>query len=347
MTNIRELSENNEEKILSKYAKLSKDSLGRNKDEEKCPIRTDFQRDRDRIIHSKSFRRMKHKTQVFISPYDDHFRTRLTHSLEVFQISTTIARALRLNEDLVSAIALGHDLGHAPFGHAGESALDKAIKKYNPELGFHHAKQSLRVIDFLEKNGIGLNLTKEVRDGIVGHSKGIKSLHDDNIDLSTLEAQVVRIADRIAYINHDIDDAIRAGLITSLDIIKIGDKFGEKTSNRISSMVSDLIDSSIDKPKIFMSNQIAKELDTLKDFMFEKVYYNKEKLDIEAEYAEKLQNIFDYYLKNFYMVKIPEKYTVDTNSNNERYILINDYISSMTDNYAQARLNPDKLDHIL
>ena len=338
MTDIRKLSEDNEEKILSKYAKLSKNSFGRNKHEEKCPIRTDFQRDRDRIIHSKSFRRMKHKTQVFISPYDDHFRTRLTHSLEVFQISTTIARALRLNEDLTSAIALGHDLGHAPFGHAGESALDKAIKKHNQKLDFHHAKQSLRVVDLLEKDGIGLNLTKEVRDGIVGHSKGIKNLHDDNTDLSTLEAQVVRISDRIAYINHDIDDAIRADLITSSDIIKIGDKFGEKTSDRISAMVSDLIDSSIDKSKIFMSKHMTRELDTLKDFMFEKVYYNKEKLNIEAEYAEKLQNLFNYYLKNFHMIKIPEKYTFDTNSNNEKYILINDYIGSMTDNYAQARL---------
>ena len=238
MKNIRQTIEERELEILCDYASFSSKTLGRKVYEEPCTVRTEYQRDRDRILHSKSFRRLKHKTQVFISPLGDHYRTRLTHTLEVSQISRTVARALRLNEDLTEAIALGHDLGHTPFGHAGE----KALNELNPG-GFHHYEQSVRVLDTLEKDGKGLNLTKEVLDGILHHTRGDEAF--------TAEGRLVRICDKIAYINHDIEDAVRAGI---LDIKSLPENFtrlaGERYSSRINSMVLSLIENSSDGNKI-------------------------------------------------------------------------------------------------
>ena len=238
--NIRQMAEEREEEELSPHAVRSKLSRGRLRQEEPCPVRTAFQRDRDRIIHSKSFRRLKHKTQVFIAPLGDHYVTRLTHTLEVSQIARTIARALNLNEDLTEAIALGHDLGHTPFGHVGEDVLDELYRQ-----GFRHNEQSLRIVDFLENDGQGLNLSWEVRDGILNHSKTSAEniLGEDWGDVNTLEGEIVKIADTVAYINHDIGDAIRADVITEgdlpLDAIKV---LGLAHSQRINTMVCDIID---------------------------------------------------------------------------------------------------------
>jgi len=324
---IRIRTEEIEHKILSPKAAFASNTKGRLREEEKCPVRTDFQRDRDRIIHSKSFRRLKHKAQVFISPENDHFRTRLTHSLEVFQVSTTIARALMLNEDLTAAIALGHDLGHAPFGHAGEGALNTILLGYDSSLGFHHAKQSLKVVDILENDGLGLNLTYEVRDGIAKHSKGVSDLASVSDLPVTLEGQIVRISDRVAYLNHDIDDAVRAGFITVNDIPNyISKTLGDTTSKRISSMIMDIIISSEDLDEIRLSDNMKMILDNLKDFMFEKVYFSKEKLEVERKYFDKIKYLFDYYYKNN---------DADI-SDREKLIATADYISSMTDNYAES-----------
>lgn len=260
---------------LSPYAMRSADSAGRAKPEDPDPVRTAFQRDRDRILHSKPFRRLKHKTQVFIEPLGDHYRTRMTHSLEVAQVARTIGRALRLNEDLIEAIALGHDVGHTPFGHAGESALDAAIGEaariqgygYVGPSGFRHYVQSLRVIEVLSD----LNLTAEVRDGIGGHSKGEKDLTDaDGEPTSSLEAAVVRISDRIAYMNHDLDDAVRSGMISSIPdpFQAIGSTHGE----RIGAMVEDVIGHSLDSPAIRMSAGMLRSMNELKDWLFEHVY---------------------------------------------------------------------------
>src|SRR6056297_3087946 len=258
---MREYTEEKEFRELSQYATFSRESEGREYEEEKCDVRTCFQRDRDRIIHSKAFRRLKHKTQVFIAPEGDHYRTRLTHTLEVSQIARTIARSLRLNEDLTEAIALGHDLGHTPFGHAGEEALCEVSS-----IDFSHNKQSLRVVDILEqrKKGIpGLNLTKEVRDGIVNHT-------GDNIPL-TLEGQIVRIADRIAYINHDIDDALRANIISADELPKKAiEILGETHSERIDKMVRDIIEQSWQQDKIKRSFEIKDATSQLRNFLFEK-----------------------------------------------------------------------------
>ena len=263
--NIRQVTEEVEEKTLSKYASLSSNSKKRRIDEEKCTIRTEYQRDRDRIIHSKAFRRLKHKTQVFISPEGDHYRTRLTHTLEVSQISRTLAKALKLNEDLTEAIALGHDLGHTPFGHTGESVLNEIHST-----GFKHNVQSLRVVDFLEhKRGKrGLNLTYEVRDGILNHT--------GNNDPVTLEGQIVKIADRIAYINHDIDDALRARLLTEEELPKdCIEILGSSHSHRINNMILDIIKNSIDNDKIIMSEKVKYHTLKLREFMFDKVYLSK------------------------------------------------------------------------
>lgn len=239
-------------------------------------MRTVYQRDRDRILHSKAFRRLKHKTQVFINPVGDHYRTRLTHSLEVSQIARTIGRALCLNEDLVEAIALGHDVGHTPFGHAGESALDESVRLCAQEgltteggpTGFRHYEQSLRVVDVLEN----LNLTEETRAGIGGHSKGQNDLTaHDGTPTSTLEAAVVRISDRIAYLNHDLDDAIRAGIIPELPVL--AKSIGDSHSARVGAMVTDVVASSMDKPAILLSDELTKKMNDLKDWLFENVYY--------------------------------------------------------------------------
>jgi dGTPase len=302
---------------------LSKNSKGRKTYEEKCTIRTDFMRDRDRIIHSKSFRRLKHKTQVFIAPEGDHFRTRLTHTLEVSQIARTLARALRLNEDLVEAISLGHDLGHTPFGHTGE----KVLNSLNPH-GFDHSKQSIRVVDFLEhkENKIGLNLTYEVREGIIKHS-------GNNLS-NTLEGQVVKYADRIAYINHDIDDAIRADIIKNEDlpedcVVILGRTHGI----RINTMIIDIINNSMDEKYILMSEEIDKATNKLRDFMFENVYLNKSAKSEEEKTEYIITELFNYYLKD--LEKLPKEHLkIYEHVDSEKEDIICDYIAGMTDRYV-------------
>ena len=307
--------ENREEQYLSDHAFLSKDSRGRDKKVDKCKVRTIFQRDRDRIIHSKAFRRLKYKTQVFIAPEGDHYRTRLTHTLEVSQIARTAARALRLNEDLTEAIALGHDLGHTPFGHAGEDALDELYSK-----GFKHNRHSLRVIEKLEK----LNLTAEVKNGIVHHTG--KGLPD------TKEGQIVSIADRIAYINHDIDDAIRAEIINKKDLpdeaISI---LGETHSKRIDTMVKDLIQSSWNEPNINRSTKIKKATKKLRDFLFDKVYIGSRAKEQEDKAKILLKYLYNYYKEN--RQKLPEKFRKKINGNKSEQIIV-DYIAGMSDVYA-------------
>jgi dGTPase len=270
----REQREQLEDQILSPHAARSALTRGRQRPEPPCPIRTAFQRDRDRIIHSKAFRRLSHKTHVFIAPEADHYRTRLTHTLEVAQIARTISRALRLNEDLTEAIALGHDLGHTPFGHTGEAALDAAYREFDPEAAFHHAEQSLRVVEVLEKDGQGLNLTHEVRDGIRRHTKGMRDLPLGSEDWpETLEGMVVSYGDRIAYVNHDIDDAIRAGLIGQDDLppdcLAI---LGETHARRIATMVSDIVEHSQHPQEIRMGENTEAATNRLKDFLYLRVY---------------------------------------------------------------------------
>lgn len=316
--NIREMTEAREEQLLSAYAAFSKNSKGRLTPIEKCDIRTDYQRDRDRIIHSKAFRRLKHKTQVFISPEGDHYRTRLTHTLEVSQIARTIARALRLNEDLTEAIALGHDLGHTPFGHAGEHLLDKI----HPG-GFRHNEQSLRVVDILE-GGKGLNLTYEVRDGILNHS-------GENV-AETLEGKIIKLSDRIAYINHDIDDALRAGIIDiksiPADCLEI---LGSSHKLRINTMIVDIIKESMDSNEIKMSTDVKLATDKLRNFMFEKVYIGS-KAKLEEKKAQNiLKELYYYFLEN--PEQIPH-YTKDIKHQEEVEQLVCDYIAGMTDRYA-------------
>ena len=342
MSTIRERYEQLERTILSTHAMLVSESQGRLRDETQCPVRTDFQRDRDRIIHSKSFRRLKHKTQVFIDPEEDHYRTRLTHTLEVAQISRTISRALRLNEDLTEAIALGHDLGHTPFGHAGEAALDEVMREFVPGSGFKHSEQSLRVVDVLEKKGLGLNLTFEVRDGILHHSKGSADLNISAKGSATFEGKVVKISDRVAYINHDIDDAIRAGIITEEDLPADAVKIvGESHSDRIGAMVIDIIEFSQEHNAIGMSEPYRKATDLLKDFMYAEVYGRDVRGIAELAHAgECLKNLFRFYMNH--PQEIPDM-TPDIESNNEladdviniQARKVCDFISSMTDRYAQ------------
>lgn len=335
---IREEYEKLEHKILSPRAVFSSDSKGREIKEEPCLIRTDFQRDRDRIIHSKSFRRLKHKTQVFIDPEEDHFRTRLTHTLEVAQIARTISRALRLNEDLTEAIALGHDLGHTPFGHAGEKILDEMVKVYITDGGFRHSEQSLRVVDVLEKDGKGLNLTWEVRDGILNHSKGSADLSLDTKGPSTLEGKVVKISDRVAYINHDIDDAIRAGIISENDLPNSALKvLGSSHSQRIGTMVLDIIKSSDNQDFITMSDELRVATDSLKDFMFKFVYGKGIKGMQELEKAgNMLKYLFIYYMNH--PEKIAEHVGFERRNMDDlptRIQAVCDFVSGMTDRYAQ------------
>ena len=257
---IREQLEERELEYLSPYASFSRDSRGRDRAEQECDIRPVFQRDRDRILHCKAFRRLKQKTQVFLQPKSDHYRTRLTHTLEVSQNARTIAKALRLNEDLVEAIALGHDLGHTPFGHAGERALNSVYH-------FAHNEQSVRVVEYIERQGKGLNLTWEVRDGILNH-KTAGTPH-------TLEGQVLRLSDKIAYINHDIDDAVRGGLLTEEEIPKeIRNTLGETGKRRLDTMVHDVIVHSMDRPEIIMSEEVGQAMKDLRKFMFYHVYLN-------------------------------------------------------------------------
>ncbi len=318
--NLREQREELEKRIFSPFARRSSESKGRQKPEEECSIRTLFQRDRDRIIHSKAFRRLKHKTQVFISPEGDHYRTRLTHTLEVAQIARTIARALRLNEDLTEAIALGHDLGHTPFGHAGERALNKIFPG-----GFRHNEQSLRVVEALEE-GRGLNLTWEVREGILKHT-GFE-------ELSTLEGQIVRIADRIAYINHDIDDAMRAGVLVEKDLPQEAIKaLGYSSSPRIDKMVRDLIENSMDKKEINMSPQMEGYLSSLREFMFDNVYVGSAAKKEDRKIEGMFRQLYEYFLKN---PRDLQAYSRHLHGEDSLERKVCDYIAGMTDRYFIA-----------
>lgn len=315
--NIREQSELFEEQILSPLATLSKNTKGRNKKEEKCSLRTDYARDRDRIVHSKAFRRLKHKTQVFISLDNDHFRTRLTHTLEVSQIARTVAHALRLNEDLVEAISLGHDLGHTPFGHSGERALDDVSPT-----GFKHYEQSLRVVDYLEKDGEGMNLTFEVRDGIKNHS-------GSNV-ASTPEGKIIKYADRIAYINHDIDDAIRAGVIKFNDIPNdLVSALGYTGSERINSLITDLVNNSLKTETISMSREIEDCMMRLRHFMFDNVYYKLAERDDQSYMV--IEKLYKYFTSKPDTMPAEYKNLLkkwDTST------VVCDYIAGMTDNYC-------------
>ncbi|MBQ8203010.1 MAG: deoxyguanosinetriphosphate triphosphohydrolase [Clostridia bacterium] len=318
MDEIRLLSQQTERETLSSFAALSENSKGRKVFEEPCPIRTDYQRDRDRIIHSRAFRRLKHKTQVFLSPESDHYRTRLTHTLEVSQISRTVARALRLNEDLTEAIALGHDLGHTPFGHAGERALDSISP-----CGFTHFEQSVRVCEKLEKSGKGLNLTFEVVDGILNHTKG---------DLAeTAEGRIVRLCDHIAYMNHDIDDAIRAGVLSFDEIPKdIVEFLGKTKSERITALVGSLIKNS-QGLDIKFDEQTHFYYEKLHKFMYDAVYSNKKAKAEEEKVEGIIRGIYDYLLKNPEAMS-GEYQLVRENEGIER--AVTDYIAGMTDHFA-------------
>ena len=331
--NIRQKIENKEES-LSPYAVKSKLSRGRLKYEEPCPVRTAFQRDRDRIIHSKAFRRLKHKTQVFIAPLGDHYVTRLTHTLEVSQIARTISRALNLNEDLTEAIALGHDLGHTPFGHVGEQVLNEIYPH-----GFRHNEQSLRVVDLLEKDGQGLNLTWEVRDGILNHSKARADiLGDSSGKASTLEGEVCKIADAIAYINHDIGDAIRASIISENDLpLSAITVLGRFHSQRINTMVCDVIDYSWGatghdaggSPDIGMSTRVLEATNTLRQFLFDRVY-NIQAAKKESERAREVVRLLYHYFSE-HEDKLPPEYRFYGDKAEQRVV---DYIAGMTDQYA-------------
>ncbi len=315
---LRERQEEIEKQILSPYATKSVDTRGRLRDEEKCDIRTDFQRDRDRILHCKAFRRMKHKTQVFISPEGDHYRTRLTHTLEVSQIARTIARALSLNEDLTEAIALGHDLGHTPFGHAGEETLNSLHRE-----GFEHNKQSLRVVDMIEKNGQGLNLTWEVRDGILNHRTSCKP--------STMEGLVVRLSDKIAYTNHDIDDAIRAGVISDIPQ-EFKNMLGDTSSTRINAMIRDTIANSEGIRDIKMSDEMKATLGGLREFMFKTVYLSDHALKEKAKVKKMLSYLYNYYLED--TSRMEDEYIHLIKNGEHKDTVVCDYIACMTDRFA-------------
>ena len=320
--NIRESMEQREQKMLSPYAALSLCSRGRERQEEECDVRTVYQRDRDRILHSKAFRRMKDKTQVFVAPQGDHYRTRLTHTLEVSQIARTIAKALRLNEDLVEAIALGHDLGHTPFGHAGERALDAV----NPD-GFAHYKQSVRVAQILEKNGEGLNLTWEVRDGILNHRTSGNP--------STLEGQVVRLSDKIAYIHHDMDDAIRGGILTEADVPKdICEVIGSSPTERLDHFIHDIVTNSMDKDDILMSEPVAEAMTKIRQFMFERVYKNPIAKSEEGKAEMLMETLYQHFLKH--LDDLPEEYLNLLSVGEPREKVVCDYVGAMTDRFAIA-----------
>ena len=336
---IRQRIEQWELQTLSPYAVKSAQSRGRLRPEPPCPVRTCFQRDRDRVLHSKAFRRLKHKTQVFLDPEEDHYRTRLTHTLEVAQIARTISRALRLNEDLTEAIALAHDLGHPPFGHAGEQALDEVLQEYLPGKRFRHWEQSLRVVDTLERDGRGLNLTHETREGILYHSKGRADLDSDWLpDDCTLEAQVVRIADRIAYVNHDVDDAIRARVIQANDLpVECVKLLGETSSERIASMVLDVIEHSLDRAQVRMSEPIQRATDALKEFLFERVY-QEEAIGLQELHKAKgiLKSLFRYYMEQPEALPQSGRSLTD-NANGEALAqAVCDYLAGMTDRFAMS-----------
>jgi len=331
--NIRQRIEESENS-LSPHASKSRLSRGRLKWEEPCPIRTDFQRDRDRIIYSNAFRRLKHKTQVFITPLGDHYVTRLTHTLEVSQIARTISRALNLNEDLTEAIALGHDLGHTPFGHVGEQVLNELF----PD-GFKHNEQSLRVVDLLEKDGQGLNLTWEVRDGILNHSKsGIEILGEGWTDVSTIEGQVVKMADTVAYVNHDIADAIRAGVIDENELPASAVKLlGNTSRQRINTLVCDIVSYSLTsienpnlkKPTIGMNAKTLEVTNNLREFLFNKVYNPSLASKDSSKARRAIHLLYSYFLKH--EDKLPKEYALRHDTVERK---VTDYIAGMTDQYA-------------
>ncbi len=317
--NVKEQFLEYEKQNLSEFAFLSSATRGRDKPCVPCEIRTEFQRDRDRILHSQSFRRLMNKTQVFLAPAGDHYRTRMTHTLEVTQIARIIARGLRLNEDLTEAAALGHDIGHTPFGHAGEFAMQKCFDK-----DFTHYKQSLRVVEKLENEGEGLNLTWEVRDGIVNHTG--KNM------ASTLEGRIVKFADRIAYINHDIDDACRAGILSKEDIPReLREVLGESHSKRINTMVSSIIRASADKNTIEMERDVGEATDALRSFLFERVYRNPVAKSEEAKAQEMLMRLFEFYVAN--PDRLPAFYKERCELDGVERCAC-DFISGMTDRYA-------------
>ncbi len=342
MDSIRKTQEAMEHEVLSKYASFSDCSKGREEDETPCDIRTAYQRDRDRIIHSKAFRRLNGKTQVFLTPMGDHYRTRMTHTLEVAQIARTIAKALHLNEDLTEAIALGHDLGHTPFGHAGERALNEVA-----QAGFAHHEQSIRVVELLEyKNGKHMNLTWEVRDGILNHqTKG---------EPSTLEGKIVRLSDKIAYINHDIDDAIRGQIITEEEIPEeFTNVLGHSLSERLNSIIHDIIINSFDKPDIIMSEERYTAMTGLREYMFKSVYTNPVAKGQEKKAEQMVKDLFRFYVEHPEM--LPEEFInqiengdgkcyneIHLYSDNELRLLrtekaVCDYIAGMTDRYAVTK----------
>lgn len=319
---IRENLEQWEKDYLSPYASLSVNSKGRLRPEEQCDIRPVFQRDRDRIIHCKAFRRLKDKTQVFLTPEGDHYRTRLTHTLEVSQTARTIAKALKLNEDLVEAIALGHDLGHTPFGHAGERALNRVCP-----FGFEHAEQSVRTVDILEKDGKGLNLTYEVRDGIRNH-QAIGKPH-------TLEGKIVRLSDKIAYIHHDMDDAIRGGILTEADVPKdICEVIGSSPTERLDHFIHDIVTNSMDKGDILMSEPVAEAMTKIRQFMFERVYKNPVAKSEEGKAEMLMETLYQHFLKH--LDDLPEEYLNLLSVGEPREKVVCDYVGAMTDRFAIA-----------
>lgn len=321
--NIRENLEKLEMEYLSPYAAHSANSKGREREEEPCDIRPVYQRDRDRILHSKSFRRLKDKTQVFLTPEGDHYRTRLTHTLEVSQNARTIAKALRMNEDLVEAIALGHDLGHTPFGHAGERALN-AVSPH----GFCHSDQSVRTVDLLEKGGQGLNLTMEVRDGIRNHqTKGTPA---------TLEGKIVRLSDKIAYIHHDMDDAIRGGILKESDVpVEIAEVIGYTTGERLDHFIHDIVSTSYGKNDIMMSQPVADAMKKLRQFMFERVYQNQDAKSEEGKAEMLIQTLYNYY--RHHLELLPRDYVELVQRGESEEQVVCDYIGAMTDRFAIAK----------
>lgn len=318
MSNIRELLEERERNTLSPFAFLS-ENASREREEQKCDLRTEFQRDRDRIIHSKSFRRLKGKTQVFLAPDGDHYRTRLTHTIEVSQIARTIARSLFLNEDLVEAASLGHDLGHTPFGHAGERALNEVCSE-----GFIHAQQSVRILRVVEKSGCGLNLTEETIDAVACHTGGTPS--------RTLEGRILRIADMLAYINHDVDDAIRGGVINNDDIpYEIRAVLGPDSSTRIDTMVRGVINASTRKNDIYMDEDILAATERLRDFLFDNVYIDSAAKTQEEKAENLVKELYAFFMK--YPNRMPDEYQIIAEREyTERAVI--DYVSGMTDIYA-------------
>lgn len=319
---IRESFEQQEKEYLSPYAALSINSRGRQKDEEPCDIRPVFQRDRDRIIHCKAFRRLKDKTQVFLSPEGDHYRTRLTHTLEVSQNARTIAKALRLNEELVEAIALGHDLGHTPFGHAGERALNRVCP-----MGFEHNVQSVRTVDRLEKGGVGLNLTYEVRDGILNHqTEGTPH---------TLEGKIVQLSDKIAYIHHDMDDALRAGILKE-DVVpkEIREVIGSTTGERLDHFIHDIVTNSMDKNDICMSEPVARAMKQMRQFMFENVYQNPVAKSEESKAEMLMETLYKHFMKH--VDSLPEEFKRLIKEGEPLEQVVCDHVGAMTDRYAIA-----------